>query len=158
MPPPLGSNRRQREGYDAGPMTKKSLMALTLGASVRAGLALAAVVVGCSSSSSPAQTGGTCAYPANAKTDGDASGNGCFAGPPASSCQVSNGATVLADGGVENGTETCQSLCAAGQYELTCRSSGLAGPIPDPDSSLGCQAIRIPTPSNELFYCCPCAG
>jgi|CZKU01.1.fsa_nt_gi hypothetical protein len=139
-------------------VSKKSVTAFVLWAGIRASVALVAVVVGCSSSSTPAQTGGACAYPANVETDRDASSEGCFARPPASICQVSNGATILADGGVENGTETCQSLCSAGQYELTCRSAGIASAIPDPDSSLGCQVIPIPTPSNALFYCCPCAG
>jgi len=106
----------------------------------------------------------TCKYLANVETAGDASASGCFAGPSGQICQVSNGAsvTVLEDGGssISGGTESCASLCPSAQYELTCRSYGIAdlmGPIPNPDSTLRCTIIPIPTPSNALFYCCPCA-
>jgi hypothetical protein len=140
-------------------------LALTAGAALGAFAALALVVAGCSSSSSPstsstsAQTSaGACTYPANAKPGTSASGVGCFAAPPGQSCQVSNGATVLADGGVENGTETCTSQCAGSEYELTCNSGSVMGSIPDPDPSLNCKVIPEPTPSDLLFYCCPCAN
>jgi hypothetical protein len=140
--------------------------AFTAGAGLGALAALALVVAGCSSSSSSpstsstaAQTGaGTCTYPAAAKAGTPASGMGCFAAPSGQSCQVSNGATVLADGGVENGTETCTSQCAASEYELTCNSGSVMGSIPDPDPSLDCKVIAQPTPSDLLFYCCPCAN
>jgi hypothetical protein len=72
--------------------------------------------------------------------------------------RVSNGATVTSDGGVENGTETCKSQCAASEYELTCNSGSTLGSIPDPDPLLKCQPIVEPTPSALLFYCCPCAN
>jgi hypothetical protein len=137
---------------------------LTAGGSRGAFAALVLVVAGCSSSSpstssTSAQTSaGACTYPANAKPGTSESGMGCFAAPPGQSCQVSNGATVELDGAVENGTETCTSQCGASEYELTCNSGGIMGSIPDPDPSLNCQAIREPTPSSLLFYCCPCAN
>jgi hypothetical protein len=139
--------------------------AFTTGAGLGAFAALVLVVAGCSSSSSPstsstsAQTGaGMCTYPAAAKAGTPALGMGCFAAPAGQSCEVSNGATVTIDGGVENGTETCTSQCSASEYEVTCNSGSIMGSIPDPDPSLNCQAIREPTPSNLLFYCCPCAN
>ncbi len=45
---------------------------------------------------------------------------------------------------------------SAGPPSITCRASATFGSIPEPDSSLNCSVIPIPTPSNELFYCCPC--
>jgi len=110
-----------------------------------------------SSSTSSQQSGAeACTYPANADTSDDA-GAGCTAATPGKICQVSNGASILADGGVSGGTETCTSSCGASDYELTCKSASLVGAIPSPDSSLGCTIIPIPTPSDALFYCCPCA-
>jgi uncharacterized protein YceK len=99
----------------------------------------------------------TCHYPANVEAASDAAGAGCLASPPHSICQVSNGATIEADGSVSGGTESCQPLCPASNYELTCTGAPIMGSIPDPDPSLKCQVIPIPTPSNVLFYCCPCA-
>jgi hypothetical protein len=103
---------------------------------------------------------GPCTYPPNANTFSDASASGCHPAPAGELCQVSNGATVMPDGSVSGGTETCKSLCAPGNYELSC-SSGPAGvltPIPSPDPSLGCSDIDIPTPGNWLYYCCPCGS
>jgi hypothetical protein len=115
------------------------------------------VTVSCGGSGKTAQDP-VCRYPANADTD-DGSMAACRAGPPGQICEVSNGATINgADGGVTGGTESCQGLCSAGQYELTCMSSGISGAIPDPAASLSCQIIPLPTPSNTLFYCCPCAN
>jgi hypothetical protein len=101
---------------------------------------------------------GICQYPAGVATNLDAETSGCNAGPAGQSCALSNGATVNADGSVTGGTKSCTSLCAASQYELSCRSAGPFGPIPAPMATLGCKIIAGPTPSNALFYCCPCAG
>jgi hypothetical protein len=99
-----------------------------------------------------------CHYPSNVDVNANPSGPGCFAGPARQICQVTNGATVLPDGGVSGGTESCRSLCGASQYEMTCTSATLSpSPIPAPASSLGCQIIPILTPSDVLFYCCPCS-
>jgi hypothetical protein len=117
----------------------------------------ALVAAACSASSSSVEGAGACMYPV-IQTDSDSSDARCTAGPSGQSCEVSNGATVLADGGVENGTETCHPLCGPGKFELSCQSAGMFGPIPAPVSSLGCQIIPEPTPSNSLFYCCPCAN
>jgi hypothetical protein len=99
----------------------------------------------------------TCHYPANVEAASDAASVGCLASPPHAICQVSNGAMIGADGSVTGGTESCQPICPASNYELTCIGAQIMGSIPDPDPSLKCQVIPIPTPSNALFYCCPCA-
>jgi hypothetical protein len=117
------------------------------------------MIVGCGGNEVAQQSSvqeAACRYPANADTD-DGSMSGCHAGPPGQLCLVSNGATVNLDGGVSGGTESCKSLCGAAQYELSCTSTGISGPIPDPATSLGCVIIPGPTPSDALFYCCPCA-
>jgi hypothetical protein len=137
---------------------------------------LALAVVGCSSSSSSSpgsptselqgsmldgvQDGGTCHYPAGVDPLGDTSTAGCFGEPSGRICSVSNGSTVNEDGSVSGGTASCHSQCGASQYEMVCTSGPVAPspiPIPDPSASLGCTAIVEPTPSNALFYCCPCA-
>ena len=98
----------------------------------------------------------SCAYPIGIETDASATDT-CVASPPGQVCEVSSGATVDADGGVENGTKSCTSQCDSGQYQLTCSSSALtAGPIVSPSDSLGCEIIRGPMPSNQASYCCPC--
>jgi hypothetical protein len=93
-----------------------------------------------------------CVYPAGADTFVAASSSGCTPSAAHQICQVSNGATILPDGAVSGGTETCKSLCPAAQYELTCQGAA------DPAASLACNVIPIPTPSDILFYCCPCGG
>ena len=102
--------------------------------------------------------GATCRYPASVVVNANPSGSGCFASPPKQICQVSNGATIDIDGGVTGRTESCNSLCGASQYEMTCMGAALMGPVPNLDPALGCQVIPIPTPSNTQFYCCPCSG
>jgi hypothetical protein len=99
-----------------------------------------------------------CQYPTGVATNLDTSSSGCSAGPSGQICQVSDGATVNADGSVTGGTKRCTALCAGSQYELTCRSAGQFDAIPAPAAALGCKIIPEPTPSNALFYCCPCAS
>jgi hypothetical protein len=53
-------------------------------------------------------------------------------------------------------------LCSPEEYELSCIGAFNAEnpesiQIPDPATSLGCSILPLPTPINELFYCCPCA-
>jgi hypothetical protein len=64
-----------------------------------------------------------CQYPSGVATSLDHSSSGCSAGPTDKICQVSDGATIDADGGVTGGTESCQPLCSGTQYELSCRSA-----------------------------------
>jgi hypothetical protein len=134
---------------------------------MRGNIGLVLLLVGCAgqsgattSSTAQQQTNheiAVCAYPSGIETDAGAT-DACVAGPPGQSCAVSNGATILPDGGVENGTKTCTPQCDSSHYELRCSSSiGSQTPLPSPASSLGCTVIAEPTPSNALFYCCPCA-
>lgn len=101
-----------------------------------------------------------CSFPPNADTFSDASASGCRPGAPGRACEVSNGATVEADGSVSGGTESCKSLCPSASYELSCSSgpTDIQASIPSPDPALDCAAIAVPTPSNWLYYCCPCGG
>ncbi len=101
--------------------------------------------------------GGVCLYPTAADTSADASAAGCSASSPGNICQVSNGATVEADGAVLGGTSTCSPICAAGHYQLTCSTGGNIGaPIPQPTDWLGCEVIPDPTAEGVSLYCCPC--
>jgi len=111
--------------------------------------AVALAALGCTSTtsgSSASVDGMACTWPAAADTatDGGSSGYaGCLPSAPAQICQQA-----------ADGSESCKPLCGASDYELSCRG---AGSVPAPDPSLGCTIIPIPTPSNALFYCCPCA-
>ena len=127
---------------------------------MRAFVLLPFLIAACSGATAPGTSeadGGTCNYPASVVVDTNPSGSGCFASPPGQICQVSNGATInLTDGGATEGTQSCSSLCGRSRYEMTCRGTAPIGTIPSIDPSLDCQVIPIPTPSNTLFYCCPC--
>lgn len=91
--------------------------------------------------------------------DSDA-GVGCSPSPEFNGCQVSNGATVLQDGGVINGTETCTDYCSPSEYSLICRGgmSEMCYQLALPSPSLGCSVVRIPTPACTTVYCCPCSS
>jgi hypothetical protein len=66
-------------------------------------------------------------------------------------CVVSNGSTINVDGGVSGGSESCASLCSLSQYELDCAGDA------QPDPTLGCTVIPLPTPAGYTDNCCPCA-
>ena len=84
----------------------------------------------------------SCTWPANFTPSSDASGVGCWA--------------YAVTGGVDGGAVTCSSA----EYSLDCVGvmSSSTMSIPAPDSSLGCRILPLPTPSNRLYYCCPCNG
>jgi len=97
--------------------------------------------------------------PQRASTFDPVSQSGCKTGPKFDVCEVPNGATVLADGGVlladgGAGTATCTNQCTPSEYALSCYSGGTDF-IPPPDPTLRCRVIPIPTPSGALFWCCP---
>jgi hypothetical protein len=95
---------------------------------------------------------GACTYPADVVVSSP-SGAGCFGGPAGQICLVSSGAAIDSeDGAVTNGTESCASLCKAGEFEMTCSDTSMS-----PAPSLGCTIIAIPTPLCCRYYCCPCA-
>ncbi|MGO9828545.1 MAG: hypothetical protein ACLPJH_00275 [Myxococcaceae bacterium] len=100
-----------------------------------------------------------CNWPAAADTS-DADGGGCTPRSQFNVCEVSNGATVLADGGVLDGTETCKDECSPAEYALACVTADISGStidVPTPALSLECTIIPGPTPLGAAFYCCPCA-
>jgi hypothetical protein len=107
---------------------------------------------------------GACAWPASVTQIGDASTAGCWAQATFNICEVPSGGTVNGQDGTITGadgkpvTNACHNACSASEYALTCAAEVQSHPIPSPDGSLGCKAIPVPTPSNQLFYCCPCAG
>jgi hypothetical protein len=55
------------------------------------------------------------------------------------------------------GPASCENPCGPSEMAVRCLGAG-PGSIPAPAAALGCAIIPIPTPSNALFYCCPCAG
>jgi hypothetical protein len=62
------------------------------------------------------------------------------------------------DGGVSGCLASAGgNICTSSQYTLTCHGSG-ASPPSAPDPALQCSVAAVPTPSNVLFYCCPCSG
>lgn len=100
---------------------------------------------------SSATTGGSgaCQPPAAADTSGT-DGTGCSPLPKFQDCEQ----TITPSGT----TVQCTDACPATDYAVECRgTTGGASGIPAPDQALRCVVIPIPTPPNELFYCCPCA-
>lgn len=102
-----------------------------------------ASIAGCDGSSSLGSQNSalTCQAPAGISAAADAAAPGCAANPSFKIC----------------GPSGCQSACTASEVAVTCTAATEMGPIPAPDATLGCTVIPIPTPSDALFYCCPCA-
>jgi hypothetical protein len=82
-------------------------------------------------------------------------------------CQSPPGVSVAPDAAVAGcfrtafqlcNTMSCQSACNASDYAMTCTGGSAFGSIPAPDAALGCTVLPIPTPSDLLIYCCPCAS
>jgi len=90
----------------------------------------------------PSNDAGSCTWPANLTPGSDESAVGCWA----------HAVTGGADGGA--------FTCSLAEYSLDCVGAMSASTmsIPAPDSSLGCRILPLPTPSNRLYYCCPCDG
>jgi hypothetical protein len=103
----------------------------------------------------------SCTWPAGADTYDAGTHAGCAPSAAFNICEVPNGSTVEADGGViladgGPGVMNCTDACSPAEYALSCYS-GAQGPIPSVAPSLGCHDIPVPTPSGALFYCCACA-
>jgi hypothetical protein len=106
---------------------------------------------------------GMCSWPSSLTSSGDASTVGCWANQTHNICKVPNGGSFNAQDGTIRGpdgqvvTDACQDVCLASEYALRCTGDWMMpASIPSPDASLGCTIIPVPTPSNVLFYCCPC--
>jgi hypothetical protein len=95
---------------------------------------------GGSSSAVSQGDGGACTAPAGVVVSSPF-GRGCFGQPP-----------------------NLMSMCNPGEFQMNCFAPMppsmifLLPDVPTPDPSLDCTVISTTTPSNEEFYCCPCAG
>lgn len=101
---------------------------------------------GCEGGRATAVTGAdeqalSCLSPAGVSDAPDAGGAGCFRMPSFQICDPTS----------------CQNACTGATFPLSCTGAAQFGSIPDPEPSLGCTVVPIPTPSDVLFYCCPCA-
>lgn len=119
---------------------------VSLSAAFLAALFVAAFVASCdggSLSESGVQSGAlVCKAPAGISPASDTAAPGCNADPAFQICSTSG----------------CKSACAESELPVACTGASTVGTIPAPDAALGCTVIAIPTPSNVLFYCCPCAN
>ena len=90
--------------------------------------------------------GGGCSWPENLTPTSDGSAVGCWA--------------HAISGPVDASQITCSSaeyaLGCVGEWPYSADGSYTHATIPEPDSSLGCRILPIPTPVNASFYCCPC--
>jgi hypothetical protein len=90
--------------------------------------------------------GGGCSWPENLTSVSDGSAVGCWAHA------------------ISGPADASQITCSSAEYALGCVGelpySADGGythvTIPEPDPSLGCRILPIPTPVNASFYCCPC--
>ena len=110
--------------------------------------------VGTEAADGGAADGGAC-WPASSDTLDPTSNTGCRPMPSLPVCQVPSGATVLADGATvaDDGAAAppeCTDACGVAEYALSCVAAS-------PDTALHCTVVAVPTPSNESFFCCPCA-
>jgi hypothetical protein len=129
---------------------------------------IAAALVACSGGHSETQgqatsaqvsgDGGSCSAPSAATTYSDASASGCYQRSRLMVCPVPNGSVVELNGSVETpdgAVVTCTDTCSQTEYTLNCSGPTQADQQPDP--SLNCQVITLPTPQGQLNYCCPCS-
>ena len=99
----------------------------------------------CSASNPNAAGGPGCAAPPSANTFNGASG-----------CR-SNATFMTCEQDPDGGAPNCQRACSGVEYSLECIAGSSTDPIPSPDGALNCTALPVPTPSNELVYCCACS-
>jgi hypothetical protein len=100
---------------------------------------------------------GACAAPAAAETYNDASATGCQQRDRLLVCDVPNGSTIELDGSVETpdgASVTCTDTCSPNEYTLICVDPTQ---VLQPDPSLKCNVIALPTPEGVTNYCCPCS-
>jgi len=85
---------------------------------------------------------------------------GVIEGDGGAMCRLPAAANTFAGG--DAGLSGCLpnaggNLCASSQYGLSCYGNTTSPPSA-PDMALKCTIVPIPTPTNVLLYCCPCAG
>jgi hypothetical protein len=89
--------------------------------------------------------------------------NGCYA-TPLTLCSVSNGATILPDGGVASGTDSCPSYCNPGAYGMACVASSVESAPVIPEPTLNCDLPPLAAAGQGAifgegttqWYCCAC--
>ena len=72
-----------------------------------------------------------------AQTVADAPANGCTASARIDVCVQD-----------PYGSETCTNACTASEYGLSCTNA-------EPEASLRCTIVPVPTPAGVSLYCCP---
>jgi|GEM_PF-6624874 len=90
--------------------------------------------------------GGGCSWPENLTPLGDDTAVGCWA--------------HAVSGPVDGSQTTCSSaeyaLGCVGEWPYSEDGGTTHATVPEPDPSLGCRILPLPTPINRRFYCCPC--
>ena len=90
--------------------------------------------------------GGACTWPAKFTSTSDGSAVGCWA--------------HAISGPVDASQITCSSaeyaLGCVGEWPYSADGGYVHTTVPEPDTSLGCRILPIPTTVNTSFYCCPC--
>ena len=90
--------------------------------------------------------GGGCFWPEKLTPVGNDSAVGCWAhaiSGPVDASQITCSSTEYA-------------LGCVGEWPYSADGGYTRVTIPEPDPSLGCRILPIPTPVNSSFYCCPC--
>jgi hypothetical protein len=72
-----------------------------------------------------------------AQAAGDASTEGCTASARFDVCEQH-----------PDGSESCHDACTSSEYALSCTSA-------EPEESLRCAILPVPTPLGVSVYCCP---
>lgn len=89
---------------------------------------------------------GGCSWPEKLTPVSDGSAVGCWA--------------HAVSGPVDASQITCSSaeyaLGCVGEWPYSADGGYTHVTIPEPDPSLGCRILPIPTPVNASYYCCPC--
>jgi hypothetical protein len=92
--------------------------------------------------------GGACTWPAKFTSSSDGSAVGCWA--------------HANSGPVDASQITCSSaeyaLGCVGEWPYSADGGYVHLTVPEPDASLGCRILPIPTMVNTSFYCCPCGA
>ncbi len=119
------------------------------------------------SSDSGGDAGRSCAWPASL-TPTDASDGRCVAGRAYLSCKYTNGTTELCVSDnltqcsgppqSDNGADTCQNQCVAGEYAIRCGGAGFGGPPQPapPPPPVSCRILG--GVEGVSFGCCPCGS
>jgi len=90
--------------------------------------------------------GGACTWPAKLTSTSDGSAVGCWAHTISGTGNASQIDCSSAD----------YALGCVGEWPYSADGGSMRATVPQPDPSLGCRILPIPTSVNTSFYCCPC--